>query len=108
MMAEDDPMKLRSVALGINDSACYRIQLDNKEGWIYFSFIEPDQDFLEVPEFDDGEDEGVHEGDEVLEDERDEPMTDVIETETPVAGQNTEDMEEGEMEEPDAKRPKLK
>lgn len=109
MMKEADPVKLRSQCLSVADNACYRIQRDTKGGWMYFSYVEPNQELLAVPEYDEeDEDEDMDDGGAAYEqDER----TGEEEGEAEEEGEEIEDAEEGEVGEivgPDAKRPKLK
>lgn len=103
LMKEDDPVKIRSHCLATAENACFRTQIDRAGGWVCFSYVEPEQELLAVPEFDDADDEGQEEdvtGDELMGDERmDTGQED---------GDDTEDAEDGELEEPDAKRPKMK
>jgi hypothetical protein len=116
MTREADPVKLRSQCSSVSDNSCYRIQLDTTDGWIYFSYIEPDQDLLAVPEFEEEEEEedmdeagAIYDHDEQTgeENEDGEAQEDAEEE-----GEETEDAEDSEICEiegpPDAKRLKLK
>jgi chromatin remodeling complex protein RSC6 len=115
MTKEADPVKLRSQCSSVSENSCYRIQLDTTGGWIYFSYIEPDQDLLVVPEFEEEEeDEEMDEAGATYEhdEQTGEENEDGEAQETAEEGEETEDAEDGEIGEieglPDAKRPKLK
>lgn len=110
---ENDPVKLRSLCLQVSENACYRIQYDKISGWMYFSFLDQDQPLLEVPEFDDDdEEEEIDEEQEidVTEDDQDEQMGEENEGKIENDGDDgdeSDDAEDGEVNVPDAKRPKL-
>lgn len=109
MSKVNDPVKLRSYCLSVSDSACYRVQFDKISGWMYFSYLEPEQDLLEVPTFDDEDDELLEEEQEIeaTEDDQDEQMGEDNEGEAEDDGEESDDGEDDEIEVPDAKRPKL-
>jgi hypothetical protein len=104
-----DPVKLRSYCLSVSESACYRIQFDKVSGWMYFSYLEPEQDLFEVPAFDDEDDDFFEEEQEIeaTEDDQDEQMGEDVEGEAEDDGDESDDGEDGEIDAPDTKRPKL-
>jgi len=105
MMKIRCPVKLRRHCLSVTENANYRIQLNLEAGWLYFSFLDSNQELMAVPEFSEVEEEDEHAGDAL--EEQDENMGEDIEGEV-VEDEEDDEIEEGEIELPDTKRQKLK
>lgn len=86
LWGENDPVKLRSQCLSVSDDSCYRAQIDANN--IYFSYVEPDQDLMALPE-----------------EEDDDGMDDAEDGEIEESGEDLHVEENGQ---PDAKRQKMK
>ena len=109
MTKESDPVKLRSYSLMVSEYSCYRIQYDRVSGWMYFSYLDPEQALLEVPEFDDDDEEELDEEQEVdaTEDDHEEHMGEENEGELDDEGEESDDADDGDVIPPDSKRAKL-
>jgi hypothetical protein len=108
IMIQSDPIRLRSCCLSVNESASYRIQYDKKSGWIYFSYLELEQDLMVVPEYDEEEDEDEHEEDheiDAVEDYHDEMMGE--ENDGEGDDDNCDNSDDCDLQLPDSKRPKF-